>query len=333
VEFFELLGWDQHLAHLRPQSAWCEVRSVERMGRVDGAFDETSHTVDVRRTAPGEGRYNLRNLGFFFWRLRPYRLLNVPAREAGLGWRFHFSSLGNPAPLFSAWRREGDEAGLATELHVPAPIRRAFFEADLERYRRLDPPRPDSTDLYGLFEPAPPSPLAPNPEASLFVVRNGSPVAPAVDPARMTGWTTVSLTAYDLAAGCVPGAGGPPANGAQERPSVGVEVLEGVAPGVGVAVEGDGGPQLAEDAVAAGERGGVRLVPARPHPHLAGGGVGEVALVAHDGGRRAGGPGDLPVGLPHPGVGPGGRQEPGHVAVAGLADEPGASAPSPAGFS
>ena len=48
VEFFELLGWTQHLEHIRPQSAWADVRRVDRMDRIDGAFDEASHTVDVR---------------------------------------------------------------------------------------------------------------------------------------------------------------------------------------------------------------------------------------------------------------------------------------------
>src|SRR6059036_52561 len=48
VEFFELLGWTQHLEHFRPQSAWFDIRSLERNERVDAAFDEASHTVDVR---------------------------------------------------------------------------------------------------------------------------------------------------------------------------------------------------------------------------------------------------------------------------------------------
>src|SRR4051794_13739021 len=45
VEFFELLGWHQHLEHLRFQSRWTDVRSVERMDRAEGPFDEASHTV------------------------------------------------------------------------------------------------------------------------------------------------------------------------------------------------------------------------------------------------------------------------------------------------
>ena len=100
-------------------------------------------------------------------------------------WRYHFSPLGNPAPLFSHWRREGDEAGLASELQIASPIRRPFFYEDLQRYRNLNAPpqRPDFTDLYGLPAPlATGPPTGVSPESSLFIVRNGEPVLPAQNP-------------------------------------------------------------------------------------------------------------------------------------------------------
>ncbi len=93
----------------------------------------------------------------------------MPARADDRAWRYHVSPLGNPAPLFSRWRREGDEAGLATELHVPG----------------ADPARDCSTPtsratalLYGPIDET---------EASLHVVHNGTPVPRAqirVPPAR-----------------------------------------------------------------------------------------------------------------------------------------------------
>src|SRR5262249_41934125 len=59
-----------------------------------------------------------------------------------------------------------------------------FFFEDLQRYRNLEPPpaRPDFTDLYGL-----PNPLAGiaadvSPEGSLFILRNGLPVLPSLNP-------------------------------------------------------------------------------------------------------------------------------------------------------
>ena len=116
----------------------------------------------------------------------------MPARPAGGRGPFHFSPLGNPAPLFTHLRREGDEAGLSTELHVPGPIRRAFFKADLDRHRTT--PAPDFTDLYGTIDELG-APLAANPEASLFVLRDGQPVAPAqVVCARLDPWPATQPT-------------------------------------------------------------------------------------------------------------------------------------------
>jgi hypothetical protein len=153
VEFFELLIWNQNLNHLRMHSIGCpDLRSPEAVDRLNGPFDFMSHTVDVRFPCQNEGWYNIRNIGFFLWRLRAYRMENVVARQGALPWQFHFSPLGNRAPLFSRLRREGDEAGLATEFHVPGPIRPAAFFKD-----------PD--EFYGLTS-----------EDSLVVIRDGVPV-------------------------------------------------------------------------------------------------------------------------------------------------------------
>src|SRR5262245_15999231 len=117
VEFFELLGWTQHLEHFRPQAGWFDVRSHERNERVDGAFDEASHTVDVAPISTFDGWHSIKNIGFFLWRLVPNRLF-VDARQSGTTpWGFYFSPLGNPAPLFTHPRREDEETRLSTELH------------------------------------------------------------------------------------------------------------------------------------------------------------------------------------------------------------------------
>jgi hypothetical protein len=182
-EFFQNLVWSQNLNHLRLFSSGCpDIRSVERDGRVDGPFDAFSHTVDVRAVAQEEGWYNIHNIGFFLWRLGSYPLQMVPARVASQPWQYHFSPLGNPAPLFTRWRRVGEGTAVSTELSVPGPIRPAFFFRDLDSYAKLPPTRPDFTDLYGLFEPFPGSLLEPNPEVSLAIIRNNVPVAPSQDP-------------------------------------------------------------------------------------------------------------------------------------------------------
>ena len=157
VEFFRLLGWTQHVNHVRAAGGWADLRSPERAGRIDGPFDEAAHTVDVRPVSTLVGWHGLDTVGFFLWRLRAYPVERVPAREDDRPWRFHASPLGNPMPLFSRWRREGDEAGLATELHVPGPIRHETFHADLE----------GDGLLYGSLDDT---------EASLHLVHNGTPV-------------------------------------------------------------------------------------------------------------------------------------------------------------
>jgi len=147
VEFFELLIWNQNLNHLRMHSTGCpDLRSPETVDRLNGPFDFMSHTVDVRFPRQDEGWYNIRNIGFFLWRLRAYRMENVVARKGALPWQFHFSSLGNRAPMFSRFRREGDETGLATELHVPGPIRPAALFTNPDEFYGLT-----SNDSFAIF--------------------------------------------------------------------------------------------------------------------------------------------------------------------------------------
>ena len=159
---------------LPPPGLLFDVRSHERNERVDGAFDEASHTVDVAPISTFDGWHSIKNVGFFLWRLVPNRLL-VDARQSGTTpWGFYFSALGNPAPLCTHPRREDEETLLSTELHVPELIRRAFFGLDLRLHQG---PPPDFTDLYGL--PSDPGLAAPptlNDDASLFVIVDETPV-------------------------------------------------------------------------------------------------------------------------------------------------------------
>lgn len=181
VAFFELLGWAQYVEnHLRMQSLrTSDIRRVEPIDKVNGPFDTISHTVDVRPISQLEGWYNIRNIGFFLWRLRSYELKKVHARLASNvgNWAYHFSPLGNPAPLFSRWRREGDEAGLATEFHVPGPIRPAAFYEDLKKYLEISP-GPGFTEFYGLFDEIAGVSLPKAPGSSLMVFRDNNLVPP-----------------------------------------------------------------------------------------------------------------------------------------------------------
>ena len=197
VEFFELLGWTQwvrnHLRQHAPRTP--DLRSIERMDRLDGAFDEIMHTIDVRPVAQRQGWHNIRNIGFFLWRLGAYPMRRVDARRlpAPLDFGFHFSPLGASMRLFSRQRREGDESGLATELHVPQPIRPALFHADLRAYSALPVPRPGHSELYGLFEGFAGFNVAPAPSLMVFV--DNQPVAADDIVCRnLDGWPPVSGT-------------------------------------------------------------------------------------------------------------------------------------------
>ena len=160
VAFFELLGWTQNLNHRRLQTTpnpnpWSSGRpnppAVDRVGtvnlrsldvvdRIGGAFDLCTHTVDVRRPRPGEGWYNIRNLGFFLWRLQSYPLQGVaPVESATYPDGFHFSSLGHPAPLFTNPLRMEEGVAHSTERNVPGPVRAlGFFQAP-DAYYGADP--------------------------------------------------------------------------------------------------------------------------------------------------------------------------------------------------
>ncbi len=155
VEFFELLGWTQYLNHVRhhPQIArkqrspgpqnpvgTVDLRNIDALDCLDGPFDTISHTADVRRMDGGKGKHNIRNIGFFVWRLYSYSMVSVPPRRASLAseddYGYHFSPLGNPAPLFNNPQDFRDDQALATELNVPGPIRPLALLFDLERAKQ-----------------------------------------------------------------------------------------------------------------------------------------------------------------------------------------------------
>jgi hypothetical protein len=137
VEFFQLIAATQYMNHLRPQAAFtAAVRPWEPLERRGTAFDSLPHTVDVRRITTGAGRYNLRNIGIFLWRLQAYRLEDSVAVPAAPGdaLRFHFSPLAHDAPLFSRAVREPQITHLAEPINVPMPLSRRVLDAGRDVY-------------------------------------------------------------------------------------------------------------------------------------------------------------------------------------------------------
>ncbi len=150
VAAFELVGWSQNVNHLRNEPAHnpasLNPNSVSRVGtvnlrdldtlyRLDGPFDTISHSVDVRPVCRVLGRHSIRKVNFFLWRLENYPMESAPAKPlARFPERFYFSTLGSPIHLFTRPELEAAQDELATERHVPAPIRPEAFRSNPSDY-------------------------------------------------------------------------------------------------------------------------------------------------------------------------------------------------------
>jgi len=134
VEFFLRLADTQYMNHIRLDNFYApNLRHWEPREYQNTGFDETAHTVDVRRIAIGRGRYNIQNIGIFLWSLNSYSLTHAPlAAVPGQPQCFRFSPLGNDMPLFNLPVSQGaDIADPATPLNVPTHLRRRVLCRDL----------------------------------------------------------------------------------------------------------------------------------------------------------------------------------------------------------
>jgi hypothetical protein len=142
VEFFELLAATQYMSHVRSHAAaTADLRDEARLELAGtfqaGAFDGFAHTAEMRSITSRSGRYNIRNVGIFLWRVQALRLVRVPLVDAdGSGVRFRLDQLGTDKQLFAQKRTEQEITHLAEPLDVPLPLRRCFAGAHL-------------ADLYG----------------------------------------------------------------------------------------------------------------------------------------------------------------------------------------
>jgi hypothetical protein len=150
VAAFANLGWTQNLDHLRMKPApnpnnrfpnavsrvgTVNLRDVQALEKIDGPFDILSHTLDIRPASRAHGWHNVPKINFFLWRLYPFRMTAVPARlSSGFSGGFHFSPLGKPTPLFNDPELERSETELASEKHIPGPIRPAAFYFRMNDY-------------------------------------------------------------------------------------------------------------------------------------------------------------------------------------------------------
>jgi len=197
VAFFEMLGWTQNLNHLRFQSApnpdalnpnavnrvgTAHIRDLNAIDLLDGPFDVTTHTIDIRPISTLEGWYNIRKIGFFLWRLGSFLMQHSDPRQSAIApFGFHFSPLGNPAPLFTSPDPVLNDNQLSDEFHVPGPIRPRAFHDDLDAFRRQAAALgyvnlPTSSRFFG-------------PDRSIDIRRNNTSVSPLdVVCADLSAW-------------------------------------------------------------------------------------------------------------------------------------------------
>lgn len=131
VEMFERLATTQYMNHVRRHApATADLHDAARLA-LDPAFDDFAHTAEMRRIDSGGGRYNIRNVAIFLWRIAALPLARSPLVDHGDGKRFRFDPLGTDQPLFVAPRTEREIAHLAEPLDVPLALERRFAAGHL----------------------------------------------------------------------------------------------------------------------------------------------------------------------------------------------------------
>jgi len=134
VEFFQLLATTQFMNHKRLQNHHApDLVDWQRLLSINSAFDTTAHTVDVRHIDTDLGKYNIKNVGIYLWRLQSYSLTKVPLFPVSPG-RYFLSPLGHDIPLFNKPVAETDITHLAEPLNVPHTINRRVMSAELLAY-------------------------------------------------------------------------------------------------------------------------------------------------------------------------------------------------------
>lgn len=136
VEFFEILGWNQHLNHVRRAAVRTpDLRFTSALELLNTAFDTTTRSVDIRHVAHDHGRHNLPSVGIFLWRLQSYFIPGTDARPAGAGF-YSFHAVANQnRPIFNRPQTETEMTQLADDINVPGPLRRRPLHDELEKCR------------------------------------------------------------------------------------------------------------------------------------------------------------------------------------------------------
>jgi hypothetical protein len=130
VEFARLVMAAQAINHLRlDRGRTIDVRRGETVRRIDTPFDQSAHTVDVRRLKSPltSGRYNPQSVALFVWRLSSFPLTKATSACTTPG-LYTFDPLGEERQLFVRQIAETDPHALAEETNLPVPLTRSALE-------------------------------------------------------------------------------------------------------------------------------------------------------------------------------------------------------------
>ena len=134
VEFFQLLATTQYMNHTRLHNHYAPaLLDWQALQNIDTAFDSTVHTVDVRHIDTDSGKFNIKNIGIYLWRLQSYSLTQNPLLPIAPG-RYFLSPLQHDIPLFNLPIAESEITHLAEPQNVPHEIKRRVMDAFLHSY-------------------------------------------------------------------------------------------------------------------------------------------------------------------------------------------------------
>ena len=140
------MGTTQNLNHIRRRDLRTpDLRDTSALELLGGPFERAMRFGEVRRISVERGRYNIRNVGIFLWRLFAIPEAGAPATaDASSPANLRFDALGLDAPLFGKARPDAGTTRRVRESDVPGPLRARALADELDAVRaaevRGDPP-------------------------------------------------------------------------------------------------------------------------------------------------------------------------------------------------
>ena len=170
------LQWAQGLVGVRtatPLGGFADVRDAYGATKAHSAFDEFSHTADLRRGARSVGWHNIPRLGVFLWRLKSFGVrMTTPVALSGCPGHYTFDPTGRFVPLFARQSPRDERYGSSwtspQEWQLPVPITKPLLRV------HRDDLHPDSFDVLrqagSFFDPMDASLVKVYPELGRFKV-------------------------------------------------------------------------------------------------------------------------------------------------------------------